>query len=204
MKEHNVSKIIDLLEGADQKNILLGLNLMESLGLKQDVFDKLHGENLLPQNIQHNAKATVTFYFNNRQISCQCRQAYLEFYDKLTKFMLRFNDDIKVSQRIFDTINTAFFMFAGKLKLNETSALQILSYEAHHYVLFKLKTSWVYAMNFHKQIKALQRGHHCQQNQDDPIKWTDLAEFCQEPLYYQLSSQSEELVDFELLLRIKK
>lgn len=204
MKEHNISKIINLLESEDKKNILLGFNLMESLGLTQEVFTKLHGANLLPTSIQNDAKATVTFHFDNRQISCQCRQAYLEFYDSLTKFMLRFNDDITISQRIFNTINTAFFMFAGKLALNEASKLQILSHEAYHYVLFELKTSWIHAMNFHKQIKALQPNSGYQLNHNEPVKWSDLAEFCQEPLYYQLSPQSEDWINFELLLRVKK
>lgn len=200
----DIQKIISLLESTDEKNIPIGLRLMESLRLEQEVFAVLHGENLLPQNILDEAASKVTLYFENQQISLQSRKTYLAFYDKLSNLMRTFSDDIALSQRIFDLINTGFFIFAGRLVTGESSLLQIITHTIHHYVLFGLKTSWATAMSFHKHIKALSAENTPQNNQNSLIRWRDLTVFCYEPLYYQISPQSEALVNFELLLKVKK
>ncbi|OJJ18748.1 hypothetical protein BKI52_24415 [marine bacterium AO1-C] len=203
MEAHHIQKIIALLESEDEKNIPVGLRLMESLRLGQEVLAQLHGENLLPQAVLQDATSKVTLYFENQQISLQSRKTYLEFYDKLSNMMRTFSNDIGLSQRIFNLINTGFFIFAGKLAIQESSMLQILNHSIHHYVLFGLKTSWATAMDFHKHIKALTADQAPQTNQNSLIRWHDLASFCHAPLFYQLSPQSDALVHFDLLLKVK-
>ncbi|HAS44188.1 MAG TPA: hypothetical protein DCS93_27160 [Microscillaceae bacterium] len=203
MEAQNIQKIIALLESEDEKNIPIGLRLMESLRLTSEVFIALHGNNSLPTSICQDATSKVTLYFENQQISLQSRKTYLEFYDKLSNLMRTFSDKIVLSQRIFNLINTGFFIFAGQLVPQEHSMLQILSHSIHHYVLFGLKTSWATALNFHKHIKALVIEQPHQINLNSLIRWRDLASFCQAPLHYQLTPQSDSLVHFDLLLKIK-
>ena len=183
MEDHQIKKIIALLESTDEKNIPIGLHLMESLRLKQEVLVALHGENLLPQGILDEAESKVTLYFENQQISLQSRKTYLAFYDKLSNLMRTFSDDIALSQRIFDLINTGFFIFAGKLAIGESSMLQIITHTIHRYVLFGLKTSWATAMDFHKHMKALKADDTHPAGQNSLIRWRDLAAFCVEPVY---------------------
>jgi len=200
----DIQKIIALLESEDEKNIPIGLQLMKNLRLQQEVLTQLSGENLLPQVVLQEATSKVTLYFENQQISLQSRKIYLEFYDKLSNLMRTFSNNIVLSQRIFNLINTGFFIFAGQLVPHENSMLQILSHSIHHYVLFGLKTSWATAMDFHKHIKALVIDPPQQINSNSLIRWRDLAVFCHQPLYYHLSPQSDALVNFDLLLKIKQ
>lgn len=204
MKTHQIPKIIALLESPDENNISVGVRLMESLQLEQEVLARLPGKNLFPTHIPSEATSKVTLYFENQQISLQSRKAYLTFYDQINNLMRTFSNDIALSQRIFNLINTGFFIFAGQLTPGEASMLQILAHQTHHYVLFGLKTSWPAAMDFHKHIQALDAEHSPQMNQSTFIRWRDLAGFCQAPLYYQFSPQPDTFIYFDLLLKVRR
>jgi len=196
MKEKNIQKIIALLKSEDKQNVLLGIEFLESLKLKQGLLEHLNQKfPILWQEVNSEAKLTFSpEKLMDKNASDQSMDLFSELYQNFSQAIGHIN---------WDKIGNSLVVIADMIsRERENWMLKIINQDhkfcLYHQVTLTLDRAIVI-------IQEIERVNQAPISSNFSLSDLDkLENICELPVRFGLVKLEKNKVSFSLVYHIKK